>query len=51
MLLECPGDVCGDIRIDVLKTQCHLQIVGNGAHTAGAFDRAFGGQLADLRAR
>ena len=49
MLLECPGDVCGDIRIDAFKTQCDLQIVGDGAHTAGAFDRAFGGQLADVR--
>ena len=49
MLVQCADDVAGDIRIRAFKTQGDLQIVGDGAHTAGALDGAFGRQLACVR--
>ena len=49
MLVQCADDVAGDIRIRACKTQGDLQIVGDGTHTAGALDGAFGRQLACVR--
>ena len=36
MLVEGADDIGSDIRIGAFKPQCDLQIVGDGAHTAGA---------------